>query len=63
MFKVGDEVNCIITEIDKEKRRILISHKQTLKNPYDNLPVVGSELEGIVSNMNDYALYLSLIHI
>ena len=60
MFKVGDEVNCIITEIDKEKRRILISHKQTLKNPYDNLPVVGSELEGIVSNMNDYALYVNL---
>jgi len=60
MFKIGDEVECIITEIDKEKRRILISHKQTLKNPYEELPPVGSEIEGFVSNMNEYALYVTL---
>ncbi len=60
MFKIGDEVNCVITEIDKEKRRILISHKKTLENPYDKLPSVGNEVEGVVSNMNDYALYVNL---
>ncbi len=60
MFKIGDEVQCIITEIDKEKRRILISHKQTLKNPYEELPSVGSEIESVVSNMNEYALYVTL---
>ena len=26
MFKVGDVIPCIITEIDKEKRRVAISH-------------------------------------
>ena len=26
MFKIGDEINCVITEIDKEKRRVAISH-------------------------------------
>ena len=60
IFKVGDEVECIITEIDKDKRRILISHKLTLKNPYENLPPVGSEVDGVVNNMNDYALYVNL---
>jgi len=60
MFKIGDEVLCKITEIDKEKRRILISHKQTLKNPYDELPAVGSEINSVVSNMNEYALYVTL---
>ena len=35
MFKVGDEINCIITEIDKEKRRVAISHKLTLENPFE----------------------------
>jgi len=60
MFKIGDEVLCKITEIDKEKRRILISHKQTLKNPYDELPPVGSEIDSVVSNMNEYALYVTL---
>ena len=60
LFKIGDEVLCKITEIDKEKRRILISHKQTLKNPYDELPSVGSEIDSVVSNMNEYALYVTL---
>ena len=31
MFKVGDEIDCGITEIDKEKRRVAISHRLTQK--------------------------------
>ena len=63
MFKVGDEVECLINEIDKEKRRILISHKLTIENPFDKLEKnypVGSEVEGIISAMNEYAIYLSI---
>ena len=25
MFKIGDEIDCVITEIDKDKRRVAIS--------------------------------------
>ena len=32
MLKVGDKIDCIITEIDKEKRRVAISHKLTLES-------------------------------
>ncbi len=63
MFKVGDEIECIITEINKDKRRVAISHRLTKENPYDLLEKkypVGSEIEGIVSSMNDYAIYLKL---
>ena len=35
MFKVNDEINCVITEIDKEKRRVAISHRLTLENPFE----------------------------
>ena len=35
MFKVGDEVECVITEIDKAKRRVAISHKLTKENPFE----------------------------
>jgi small subunit ribosomal protein S1 len=63
MFAVGDEIDCIITEIDKEKRRIAISHRLTQENPFDiiekNYPV-GSEVEGIISSINEYAIYLKL---
>ena len=62
-FKVGDMIDCVITEIDKEKRRIAISHKLTLENPYqkliDEYPV-GSEIEGVISSSNESALYVKL---
>ena len=63
LFKVGDMIDCIITEIDKDKRRIAISHKLTLDNPYqlliDKYPV-GSEIDGVISSSNEYALYIKL---
>ena len=63
LFKVGDMIDCVITEIDKEKRRIAISHKLTLENPYqaffDKFPE-GSNVNGIVSSTNEYALYVKL---
>ncbi len=63
LFKVGDMIDCVITEIDKEKRRIAISHKLTLENPYqlflDKYPE-GSEVNGIISTTNEYAVYVKL---
>ena len=63
LFKVGDMIECVITEIDKEKRRVAISHKLTLENPYqsfmDKFPE-GSEISGVVSSSNEYALYVKL---
>ena len=63
LFQLGDMIDCVITEIDKDKRRIAISHKLTVENPYETLMKkhpVGSEINGIVSNSNEYALYVKL---
>ena len=63
IFKVGDKIKCVITEIDKEKRRIAISHKMTLENPYETFIKnhgVGSIVDGIVSSSNEYAIYVKL---
>ena len=63
IFKVGDKIDCVITEIDKEKRRIAISYRLTKENPFDVLKKnnpVGSEVEGVISSMNEYAIYLKL---
>ena len=63
LFKVGDMIDCIITEIDKDKRRIAISHKLTIENPYQKLLnefPEGSQIEGIISSSNEYALYIKL---
>ena len=63
LFKIGDEIECIITEINKEKRRIAISHKLTKENPYELLKKnhpVGSDVNGIIKNINEYAIYISI---
>ncbi|MDC3157492.1 S1 RNA-binding domain-containing protein [Candidatus Pelagibacter sp.] len=63
IFNVDDHINCVITEIDKDKRRVAISHRLTKENPYSKLEndyPVGSDIEGIVSNFNEYAIYLKL---
>ena len=63
MFKVGDVIDCVITEIDKEKRRVAISHKLTKENPYEELEKkypIGSEIEGKISSINEYAIYLRI---
>ena len=63
IFNVGDQIDCVITEIDKDKRRVAISHRLTQENPYSKLEneyPVGSEIEGVISNSNEYAIYLKL---
>ena len=63
LFNEGDTIECVITEIDKDKRRIAISHKLAIENPYqsflDKHPE-GSEVNGIISNANEYALYIKI---
>ena len=63
IFKVGDKIDCVITEIDKDKRRIAISYRLTKENPFDQLEKnnpVGTEINGTISSMNEYAIYLKL---
>ena len=63
MFKVGDEIQCVITEIDKEKRRVAISHRLTIENPYELMGKkhpIGTEVEGVVNTISEYALYLKI---
>ena len=63
MFSVGDEIDCIITEIDKEKRRVAISHRLTQDNPFETFEKkypVGTTVEGEVVNKNEYSLFVKV---
>ena len=64
MFKVGDEIDCIITEIDKEKRRVAISHRLTKENPFETFEKkypIETIVEGEVVNKNEYSLFVKLV--
>ncbi|MBD1161785.1 S1 RNA-binding domain-containing protein [Pelagibacterales bacterium SAG-MED15] len=63
MFNIGDEISCVITEIDKEKRRVSISHRLTQENPFtlfEKKHPVNTSIEGSISSINDYAIYLKV---
>jgi small subunit ribosomal protein S1 len=63
MFKVGDEIDCVITEIDKDKRRVAISHRLTQDNPFETFEKkypVGTIVEGEVVNKNEYSLFVKV---
>ena len=63
ILKVGDSIDCVITEIDKEKRRVSISHKLTKENPYETFEKkypLDSIIEGEVINKNEYSLFLKI---
>ncbi len=63
MFKVGDEIDCVITEIDKEKRRVAISHRLTKENPFEAFEKkypIETIVEGEVVSKNEYSLFVKL---
>jgi small subunit ribosomal protein S1 len=62
-FKVGDEIDCVITEIDKEKRRVAISHRLTQENPFkifEKKYPVGSIVNSEIVNKNEYSLFVKV---
>ena len=63
MLKIGDEIDCVITEIDKDKRRVAISHRLTKENPVETFEKkfpVGEVVEGEVVNKNEYSLFVKV---
>jgi len=63
MFKVGDEIDCVITEINKDSRRVAISHRLTQDNPFEIFEKkypVGAIVEGEVVNKNEYSLFIKI---
>ena len=61
MFNVGDEIECVITEIDKTKRRVAISHRLTQENPFEKFEKqfpIGTSFKGEIINKNEYSLFV-----
>ena len=61
LFKVGDEIDCMITEINIEKRRVAISYRLTQENPYlafEKKYPIGTIVEGVVSAKNEYSIFV-----
>ena len=63
MLKVGQEILCRVTDIDKDKRRVAISYRLTQENPFitfEKKHKINSDIEGTVVSKNEYALFLKV---
>jgi len=59
----GEELEVVVLEIDRDNRRLSLGHKQIDENPWDTFSSVftlGSEHEGVVSEINDRGVILTL---
>jgi small subunit ribosomal protein S1 len=62
-LKVGDEVEVVVLDIDKEGRRMSLGLKQAEINPWEDLDKrypKGSRIKGVVKNMTDFGLFVGV---
>ena len=65
VLSTSQKIKVILLEKDIEKRRLSLSYKKTLINPWKKFAQdhkVGDEFEGIIKNITDYALFVSIIN-
>ncbi len=63
MFKKGDEIPVVVTEIDVKRRRISLSHKMAFENPWSQFAdkyAVGTETKGTISRILERGVVVSL---
>ena len=63
MFKKGDVIPVVVTDIDQKRRRISLSHKMSFDNPWPELAEaysVGTESKGRVARMLERGVVVNL---
>ena len=65
VLSTSQKIKVILLEKDIEKRRLSLSYKKTLINPWKKFAQdhkVGDEFKGVIKNITDYALFVSIIN-
>ncbi len=63
MLKVGDELEVIVLDINREKERVSLGLKQTQHNPWDKIEErypTGREVAGKITNLVPYGAFVEL---
>src|SRR5262249_49984138 len=59
----GDQVEAIVTDVNRDARRISLSLKDTLPDPWDSVVekyAVGSTVQGKVRNLTDFGAFVEI---
>lgn len=63
LFKVGDEIEVVVLDIDRQNQRISLGVKQLEQDPWGDIEAkypVGSKITGKVRNIVDYGVFIEL---
>jgi len=63
VLKVGMELDVVVLDINKDKERVSLGLKQTLKNPWDKIEerfAIGAKVKGKVTNLMPYGAFIEL---
>ena len=63
ILKVGQEIDVVVLDINKEKERVSLGLKQKLANPWDNIEAkfpIGQKVKGKVVNLVPYGAFVEL---
>ena len=63
LLKVGQEIDVVVLDINREKERVSLGLKQKLANPWDNIETkfpVGARVKGRVVNLVPYGAFVEL---
>ena len=63
LLKIGDEVDVVVLNLDKEGRKISLGMKQTRENPWTHVREkyqVGDRVTGAIRNLTDYGAFIEL---
>ena len=63
LLKVGQEVEVLVLDINKEKERVSLGLKQTQKNPWDQIEErfpAGQKVKGKITNLVPYGAFVEL---
>ena len=63
MLKVGQEIDVVVLDINREKERVSLGLKQKLANPWDNIEQkypVGTRVKGKVVNLVPYGAFVEV---
>src|SRR5437588_122096 len=63
ILKVGQEIDVVVLDINREKERVSLGLKQKLANPWDNIETkypVGARVKGKIRNLTSYGAFIEL---
>src|SRR6202165_562012 len=63
LLKIGQEIDVVVLDINKEKERVSLGLKQTQKNPWDQIEErfpAGSKVKGKITNLVPYGAFVEI---